>query len=538
MRVTDDRVTRVSGGAQAELPGVYGHVGPDVRAVLLLHRGPDGYAVLARQHAGAWQELGGLPLDNPQAFAAAVPYLRTDAFVSINTMYRRRGARYVESLSNAVKWQTFKGRRRGDVEIARERPPMIRVQDAASELTGLPFISHARDSLRWLNGCFVDLDCYKSGLDYADTIAHVYRLQDARTIPPASIIMRSGRGVWLFWLLRDARNPATGEVRLHGARHRADTPARAWTEQVSTYVRLNRLLAERLAHLGADPNATDACRVSRVVGSVNSKADGAAVRAWVQYSDDGRSFLYTLRELAHAIGFDPAVSSAPLIAEARGHLPANQSDAQRLRNRKGWRARHAYMLSDLVNLIDHRGGGFPDGCRNAGAFFYAIALLRNGMDVGEVRHRIRRYAARCRPPLSVRDADKQSQSAIDLVRKRSHARLYPPNAVLAHTLKVDGFEASLLRVLKPAGHGPDVPRERLSAIGVSRGPLTTGLRRAALSEVVAAKLGGITPSVRTMQSILQDRGFNCSHMTVANDYAALGLHSTQKGGRPKPSTLF
>ena len=50
-----------------------------------------------------------------------------------------------------------------------------------------------------------------------------------------------------------------------------------------------------------------------------------------------------------------------------------------------------------------RGGGFAQGCRNRGAYYFAFALQRLGVSTANVEMKVSTYAARCRPPITPRE---------------------------------------------------------------------------------------------------------------------------------------
>lgn len=105
--------------------------------------------------------------------------------------------------------------------------------------------------------------------------------QDGGKIPPISVIIKSGRGLWLLWLLRDEMDPLIAQ--------------RAWPEKILQYQRVRSKIYEQLAHVGAD--ARDALRLVRLPGSIHSESR-AKVRYLFQADNNGRPFAYTLNELA------------------------------------------------------------------------------------------------------------------------------------------------------------------------------------------------------------------------------------------------
>jgi hypothetical protein len=90
----------------------------------------------------------------------------------------------------------------------------------------------------------------RPGLTFGAAFGMVIDYQDQGKIPPASIIVRSGRGLWLMWLLRDPRNP--------------DRAQPAFAEKIDLYLRVERAMARLMAELAADAAATCAARYIRL----------------------------------------------------------------------------------------------------------------------------------------------------------------------------------------------------------------------------------------------------------------------------------
>ena len=99
--------------------------------------------------------------------------------------------------------------------------------------------------------CFVDLDTYKTAYGKLHeeplSLAVRQRLTD-KGIPPASLVVHSGRGVYLKWLLKSPLPQAA----------------------LPRWNAVQRELVSRLADLGADPKARDASRVLRLVSTCNT----------------------------------------------------------------------------------------------------------------------------------------------------------------------------------------------------------------------------------------------------------------------------
>lgn len=113
------------------------------------------------------------------------------------------------------------------------------------------FGKHRRlDCLAQLNALFVDLDPIQATL-FQDRDFLLSSIRDLvpTVLPDPNILVSSGRGHWLLWLLEP-------------------TPAQA----LPLWMEIENHLVTSLAHLGADPKAKDVTRVMRLPGSINSKS--------------------------------------------------------------------------------------------------------------------------------------------------------------------------------------------------------------------------------------------------------------------------
>lgn len=490
------------------------HAVPNVTTVHAVHRGPDGFIPLARKQDGNWEPLGAMSVTEPW-LPELLAELDADAYFGLNTDYRP-------------------ARRRRELPVAHERevyvPAVVEgqqvevletreVRPRVSPVTRLPHAHHTTDNLRWLNVCHVDIDCYERGLSVGEALGRIVDLQDRGQLPPATGFARSGRGLWAFWFLLDLKNPRRGEREVYGVRHTPTTPQRASKRALALYARVQRALADRLLPLGADLGALDAARFAPVPGSVKT-ATGQRVEWWLQVASNGRGFAYTLGELAQGLGLELAAHAHPVLEAALPDAPEGQGKDERLAaaGKRGWLVRWRNTLADFELLVRLRGGGFNAGIRNRGAYFYALLLLRAGMDERDVADHVARFGERCRPPLAAREVAGAVRQA-----RRPKARVlgFLANATVYHELLVTPQEATYLRHLRPATSAPRRPK-----------PPTPAERRATIRQVVA-NLRHVPPT-RDMAQYLRSHGYECNHSTVALDYKALGLVTDKpQGGRPQ-----
>ena len=133
--------------------------------------------------------------------------------------------------------------------------------------------------------CFVDLDTYKTAYGKLHeeplSLAVRQRLTD-EGIPPASMVIHSGRGVYLKWLLKSPLPQAA----------------------LPRWNAVQRELVSRLADFGSDPKARDASRVLRLVSTCNTNQPYPELRKvrvlWVEEAD-GEPLLHDFERLAEAV---------------------------------------------------------------------------------------------------------------------------------------------------------------------------------------------------------------------------------------------
>jgi hypothetical protein len=130
---------------------------PDVRPILEIHRGGDGYITFARLDNGIWREWGKPVMELETIFPEFAADLIQDSYFSINSF-----------------WQ-----------------PRRQTED-----------------VRWLNAAFVDVDCVDSE-DLGQRLGMTVARADRGEIPKPSCVVFSGRGFWLLWLLvgNDSKPP-------------------------------------------------------------------------------------------------------------------------------------------------------------------------------------------------------------------------------------------------------------------------------------------------------------------------------------------
>lgn len=185
--------------------------------------------------------------------------------------------------------------------------------------------------IRQLRALYVDVDCYLLNFD-PEWVIRSMELGLFRTkIPDPNFIIRSGRGLGVVWLLEPV--PAKG---------------------LPLWQAVENYLVRQLKHFGGDAKASDAARILRVAGSVNSKVREPVL---VQYRHEYR---YQLRDIQR----DYLPELAPARTRTDGRTAART-------DRRMYRVHslHYARLTDIVRLCEARGWDMT-GYREVTLFLY------------------------------------------------------------------------------------------------------------------------------------------------------------------------
>ena len=127
------------------------------------------------------------------------------------------------------------------------------------------------ENIRQFRALFQDIDCESMGLEKAETVYMIWMLHYEGKIPKPTMVTDSGRGVHLYWRIKNAP---------YGA--------------LNTWQELQDYIYYNLKNFGADRKATDAARVLRLPGTINSRSDSDCK---VLYIDNHLEYsMYELRE--------------------------------------------------------------------------------------------------------------------------------------------------------------------------------------------------------------------------------------------------
>lgn len=173
----------------------------------------------------------------------------------------------------------------------------------------------AIENIRQLRSLYVDVDFYIFNYDYEWTLGNIELLVDDRELPSPNLVINSGRGVVCVWLIEPV-------------------PSKA----LPLWQAVQKDFFSKLEKFGGDSKASDAARIFRIAGSVNSK-NGEEVTVTYRHEDR-----YALRDLQEEYLPEIKPKMDP-IRKGRRSKVANLYNTYSL---------HHARLLDLVKLVEIR----------------------------------------------------------------------------------------------------------------------------------------------------------------------------------------
>ena len=382
-------------------------LGSDVVAhVLDLHRHRTGYVTIGQYTGDAEGEekLSHRLCVLPQALEQMLPYvadaLLRDGAVSINACAAPR--------------QTYE-RGKKNPRLFWQPPSFQSLRNGSS--------AHNADNLRFLNACYVDLDCYRlePRLSPDQALRLVEQMVEEGSIPVPSLYAMTGRGLWVLWYLHRKGSPTQSHL---GGQ----------ADEILRLKSANRELAKRLRRLGADQGAVDATRFLSLHGSVRSTT-GRAVE-WHPFPNR-RS--YELHELCRILGIENIRTASQ--QKALSQLDRSSWGGGAEYTERAWEKSASNRLSAFTILQAQR-GGFDKGMRGAAAFVYAKCLVgksRKEFPRDKVLPAVQAFGRTCRPALSPSKCASAVKSAF-----ANEAQRYLSYQEMADMLDIKPHEAALV----------------------------------------------------------------------------------------------
>lgn len=122
-----------------------------------------------------------------------------------------------------------------------------------------------------LNALFTDLDCYKIGIDVNEARYQIDEMIANEEILPPNIIIYSGRGLQLIWLMEFM----------------------AYKNYLKLWLRMQDEIYKRFRHLNSDSQAKSVTQIFRLAGSISSRTKSVVI---AEYLRDARYSIGEMKE--------------------------------------------------------------------------------------------------------------------------------------------------------------------------------------------------------------------------------------------------
>jgi hypothetical protein len=230
------------------------------------------------------------------------------------------------------------------------------------------------ETIRQLRSLYVDLDFYLFNYEPSWVLGKLEQEYYGQSVPEPNLIIFSGQGVVLIWLLDPVPYKALP----------------LW-QAVQNY------FIDQLKDLGGDPKAADAARVFRIAGSINSK-NGSEVQA--EYRHNQR---YELRQ----IQFDYLPDLTDVIKANKRSKPGRKKKVVHLFNIYKL---HFTRLQDLVKLVELRDYDIH-GYRELVCFLYRYWKCCYSNDPEQSLNEVMLFNLEFREPLTLQEVERATKSA-------------------------------------------------------------------------------------------------------------------------------
>ena len=474
-----------------------------------LHRSPDSIIGLVRQGARGVENLFSVtPRELREMLPELSKWLLEDAYFTVNGYYQ------------AARW--------------------------LNRTTGLPCVMRREENLRYLNACYADLDIGRAGAagakgkNASEATQLLFDLMFGGALPQCSMTARSGRGMYVFWILRDDDDPTTAP--------RGDK--RFFRERLELYKQVNRAICNRLESLAADRKAIDGARVLRTPGTLHGATGAKCVYA-VHHDGQGALFTYTLSELAALFGVREMAVSLPdstrdvneidealrsfdesgAEREGAGNQNGRPPGAPMPKRANGPKALARDRAQDLTVLEQAR-QGWPKGNRRFCLRLYAQFLRASGCQRRETLRAVEVMASNCQPPYPSDKSDTNGARIVADVWSEPLKRHNTQN--LVGWLRITHDEARDLGLKRLLPQSLRDERDAAKPTKSNREAQSDERRRVIYDLIIS---GGMK-SARDFVSLLCARGIQTGQVTVNRDLDALGFGehpSRKRAGRKSGS---
>lgn len=227
------------------------------------------------------------------------------------------------------------------------------------------------ENIRQLRSLYVDLDFYLFNYDPSWVIGKLEHEFFGQSIPDPNIIIFSGQGIVLIWLIEPV-------------------PYKA----LPLWQAIERYMLDQLKDLGGDPKAVDAARIFRIAGSRNTK-NGSYVRT--EYRHEYRYDIHQIQE-------DYLPELKPKKQKAS---PGRKKKIVQLFNIYSL---HFARIKDIHKLIELRNGDM-EGMRETVCFLYRYWMCCYMEDPQEALQATMELNNKFTHPLKAREVERATKSA-------------------------------------------------------------------------------------------------------------------------------
>ena len=259
--------------------------------------------------------------------------------------------------------------------------------------------------LKELKALFIDLDTYKTGFTKEQILMNLNDNHFKQSIPIPNLIIDSGRGLYLIWLINKVPSMA-----------------------LPLWKAVEEYFYKTLKEFGADRQALDATRILRVPGSINSKTN-TEVKIIDEYN-----YLYDLREIQNE--YMPELSEKVSVRRGR---PKKVLFVYRERSL------YYARLQDIIKLCELREYDLK-GHRELVLFLYRYYSCYFTEDIEKALHDTLEVNSMFRQPLGEKEVIRATRSA-ETVYKDQNKNYKYKNETLINLLEITEEEQKEMKTI-------------------------------------------------------------------------------------------
>ena len=261
------------------------------------------------------------------------------------------------------------------------------------------------ENIKEITSNFIDLDTYNTKFTNTQIVMNLESNYFNKVIPTPNLIISSGRGLTLIWLIERVPYMA-----------------------LPLWKAIQEYLYSQLKEFGADRKALDATRILRVPGSINSK-NGTRVKILEKYD-----YVYTLREIQREF--------LPDLNEDR---PKKKGRPKKLVYIHRERSLYQGRILDLVKLCELRNYDVK-GHREIILFLYRYYLCYFYEDENKALEDVLELNKEFIQPLSEKEVIRATGSAEKVFKAKDKQYKYK-NETLIELLEISEYEQTHMKII-------------------------------------------------------------------------------------------